>query len=74
MPYIYCERCASGSYSNVLSCPSCKARVRPARTHGMGRRAWGRSRQVLEDVEDEVRETLYGWHSGCVELSGAERA
>lgn len=67
MPYIYCERCATGSYSNVLSCPHCGARLQPARAHGVPRHTRGRLTPLREDVEDEVRQALYGWHSGCVE-------
>jgi hypothetical protein len=75
MPYIYCESCGAGHYSNVLSCPACGASIRRvARTHGMVRRMRMRAAQPPIDVEDEVRETLYGWHSGCVARWSGEEA
>lgn len=67
MPYIHCERCGTSCYSNVLSCPKCKApadRVyAQAALSGVLRFSAGD-----EDVEHEVRDALYGWHSGCVEM------
>jgi hypothetical protein len=76
MPYIYCETCGAGHYNNVLSCPACGARVRATRVRGLAvtRRTRRRPRPLLENVEDEVREALYGWHSGCVERRGEEPA
>ncbi len=69
MPYIYCEQCGAGCYSNVTSCPSCGMRARRAYTRHQVRR--GRSRvipvRVGEDVELDVREALYGPRSGSVE-------
>ncbi len=110
MPYIHCEMCGTACYSNVLSCPTCGARARLARTRGLvqlamagapglrgrtgGRERTGererttlrervelqmRDRSALaahealhEEIEEEVRERLYGWHSGCVELRDGE--
>ncbi len=76
MPYIYCDTCGAGCYNNVLSCPACGARVRAAGVRGLTvtRRAWRRPCLPLENVEDEVREVLYGWHSGCVERRSDESA
>lgn len=76
MPYIYCETCGAGYYNNVLSCPACGARVRSTRTHplAVAHRHRRRSNPPLEDVEDEVRQALYGWHSGCVERCREELA
>lgn len=73
MAYIYCDACGVGFHSNVYSCPECGRPVRRAfesdgRAHH--RRAWRRgshSALVQEDVESEVREAIYGWHSGTVE-------
>lgn len=114
MPYIHCEMCGTACYSNVLSCPTCGARARLARTRGLvqlamagapglrGRTPGSRGQAdeqerarlrdrvesqlrdhalrathheaACEEVEDEVRERLYGWHSGCVELRDGEDA
>ena len=70
MSYIYCDACGIGFHSNVHSCPECG---RPAsRTYDLDisapRRA--RSATVREDVENEVRQAIYGWRSGTVELCG----
>ncbi len=72
MAYIYCDSCGIGFHSNVHTCPECgRAASRSFKAGGHARRpAWGRpSRPVLlrEDVESEVREAIYGWHSGTVE-------
>jgi hypothetical protein len=103
--------CGTACYSNVMSCPTCGARARLARTRGLvqlamagtpglrgrtpglGGQADGRERTTLrervelqlrdrtlraaheapyEEIEEEVRERLYGWHSGCVELCDGE--
>lgn len=71
MPYIHCESCGSGCYTNVLSCPVCGAPVRADRQHGLVPRRRRRSMPPIDDPEDEVRVALYGERSGCVELRGA---
>jgi len=75
MPYVYCPRCGSGCYTNVRSCPSCRMPLRPEHRRTIARR--GRRvamAPVGENVETEVRDALYGWHSGCVErCDAAER-
>lgn len=77
MAYIYCEACGIGFHSNVLSCPECgrPARIsyRPdSRSRRLRRRSHGRPALLREDVESEVRESIYGWRSGTVEPCGAE--
>lgn len=67
MPYIHCERCGASCYSNVLSCPKCKVAVDRAYTHPAPS-SDPRFSVGDEDVEHEVRDALYGWHSGCVEM------
>lgn len=77
MAYVFCDACGIGFHSNVHSCPECgrvAARTYRSAGHG-GRRAWWRpSRNPLprEDVETEVREAIYGWRSGTVELHGSD--
>jgi hypothetical protein len=70
MPYIFCELCGEGSYSNVTSCPRCGRIARLARPRRLLRRipALDRSSHGAEQVESEVRETLYGRHSQAVQL------
>lgn len=70
MPYIFCESCGEGAYSNVTSCPHCGRLARLARPRRLG---WlippvDRSSHGAEEVESEVRETLYGWRSRTVQL------
>lgn len=70
MPYIFCELCGEGRYSNVTSCPRCGRIARLARPR---RLLWGvpdvdRSSHGAEEVESDVRETLYGWRSQAVQL------
>ena len=70
MPYIFCESCGEGAYSNVTSCPHCGRVARLARPR---RLVWlippiDRSSHGAEEVESEVRETLYGWRSQTVQL------
>jgi hypothetical protein len=73
MPYIFCEYCGEGSYSNVTTCSCCGRSARPARP----RRLVARSPQLdasshgREEVEVEVREMLYGRHSRAVRLREA---
>jgi hypothetical protein len=69
MPYIYCDACAAGYYSNVTSCPSCGAWARRACTRNQMRRGSLRAvrLRVGEDVELDVREALYGRRSVSVE-------
>ncbi|HTV21027.1 MAG TPA: hypothetical protein VMG12_20220 [Polyangiaceae bacterium] len=73
MAYIYCDACGIGFHSNVHSCPECG---RPASRafesngnthHHRPRRAHPHQEPPREDVESEVREAIYGWHSGTVE-------
>lgn len=76
MPYIFCESCGAGSYSNVISCPSCGriARLaRPRRLMVQRGPQVDRSSQGSETVEGEVRETLYGWRSQTVQLRSRAR-
>jgi len=76
MAYIYCDACGIGFHSNVHSCPECgRAATRShdmnLMTHGHRghrRRDHARVGPLREDVENEVRESIYGWHSGTVEL------
>ena len=74
MPYIFCESCGTGSYSNVITCPSCGRIARLARPRRLIDRhaTLEDSTQGSEEVEGEVRELLYGWRSQTVQLrSGA---
>jgi hypothetical protein len=66
MPFVYCPKCGIGCYTNVQSCPSCH---QPLPAQHTPRIRWTRPRALAApmDVEDTVRELLYGWHSGCVE-------
>lgn len=73
MAYIYCDACGIGFHSNVHSCPECGRAI--ARSydvnlvdHGRRRRAHAHGGSLREDVENEVRESIYGWRSGTVEL------
>jgi hypothetical protein len=72
MAYIYCEHCCVGFHSNVRTCPECGRRVRRAYVAGrdrrFGRRGHTRAHALREDVESEVREEIYGWRSGSVEV------
>lgn len=75
MAYIYCDACGVGFHSNVLSCPECgrRARVTYHADSRPGRHRWrGRQLVLREDVESAVRESIYGWRSGTVELCGEE--
>jgi ribosomal protein L37E len=70
MPYIFCEYCGEGAYSNVKSCPHCGRVARLARPR---RLVWlipvvDGSSHGAEEVESEVRETLYGRRSLTVQL------
>jgi hypothetical protein len=72
MAYIYCDSCGIGFHSNVHSCPECgRTASRAYEPHGdrqhHGWRWHTRSALPREDVESEVRETIYGWRSGAVE-------
>lgn len=74
MPYIFCESCGAGSYSNVITCPRCGRIARLARPRRLVDRtpALEVSAHGSEEVECEVREQLYGWRSQTVQLrSGA---
>jgi hypothetical protein len=70
MPYIFCESCGEGSYSNVTSCPCCGRRARLARPRRLIARTLEpeASSHGREEVEDEVRELLYGGGSRTVRL------
>jgi hypothetical protein len=70
MPYIFCESCGEGSYSNVTSCSCCGRRARLARPRRLIVRLpdLDRSSHHREEVEVEVREMLYGHHSPAVRL------
>lgn len=74
--YIFCEACQIGFHSNVRSCPECG---RPAsRAYRAEQRRPRRLRlrpaSECEDMENEVREAIYGWRSGTVErCDGATR-
>jgi hypothetical protein len=76
MPYIYCDACGAGYYSNVTSCPSYGAQVRRAHTRNRMRRSSLRAAPVRvgEDVENDVREALYGRRPGSVESCSGSRA
>lgn len=74
MPYIHCEVCGSGCYSNVLSCPVCKAPVRHDRSGGLIPRRRAHPPQMPADLEDEVRSVLYGQRTGCVSPRAAASA
>lgn len=80
MAYVFCDTCGIGFHSNVHSCPQC-GRVASRTYQSLGpahRRTWWRhSPPALprdEDVETEVRETIYGWRSGTVELHDSDSA
>lgn len=70
VPYIFCESCGEGSYSNVTSCSYCGRPARLARQ----RRLIARSSEPYasshgrEEVEVKVREMLYGGRSRTVRL------
>jgi hypothetical protein len=68
--YIFCDSCGIGFHSNVYSCPECGRHA--SRTFAPDGRARRRSHRepLREDVESEVREAIYGWRSGTVELCG----
>jgi hypothetical protein len=70
MPYIFCELCGAGAYSNVTSCPRCGRIARLARPRRLllDVVAVDRSSHGAEEVESEVREMLYGWRSQTVQL------
>lgn len=70
MPYIFCESCGEGAYSNVMSCRRCGRMARLARPRRLLWRAPAvdRSSHGAEEVESEVREMLYGWRSQAVQL------
>lgn len=70
MPYIFCESCGEGSYSNVTSCSCCGKRARLARPRRLVPRSpeFEGSSHGREKVEVEVRELLYGRSSRAVRL------
>lgn len=75
--YIHCDTCGSGFHSNVASCPKCGRAGRLAHApYSLGRMPrWLGHLQpdpLREDVESEVRESIYGWRTGTVELRGAD--
>ncbi len=73
MPYIFCESCGEGSYSNVTSCACCGRPARLARPRRLVPRSpeFESSSHGREEVEIEVREMLYGHHSRTVRLRDA---
>lgn len=73
MPYIFCESCGEGAYSNVNSCPHCGRVARLARPRRLALLIppVDRSSHGVEEVESEVRETLYGSRSQTVRLRRA---
>jgi hypothetical protein len=70
MPYIFCESCGEGSYSNVISCSCCGRPARLARPRRLvpSSPAFESSSHGREEVEVEVRELLYGHRSPTVRL------
>lgn len=68
MAYIYCDACGIGFHSNVYSCPECGRLTHRSRGHVHLRRAHARAAVSQEEVEAEVRDAIYGWRSGTVEL------
>lgn len=73
MAYIYCDACGIGFHSNVHSCPECGQIVTRSFDVSLAharrrRRLRTRIDSPREDVENEVRESIYGWRSGTVEL------
>lgn len=70
MPYIFCESCGEGSYSNVTSCSCCGKPAQLARPRRLIPRApeFGGSSHGREEIEVEVREMLYGRRSRTVQL------
>lgn len=75
MAYIYCDSCGIGFHSNVHSCPECGRPVTRSYdvTQGPRRHQRARTGALREDVENEVRESIYGWRSGTVELCESEQ-
>jgi hypothetical protein len=73
MPYIFCESCGEGSYSNVTSCSCCGRPARLARPRRLIPRPAepDGSSHRREEVEVEVREMLYGRRSRTVRLRDA---
>jgi hypothetical protein len=63
--HVYCAVCGADFHSDVRTCPSCGAHDKQVHERRRG------SRPSLhlggEDVEQEVRDTLYGRRSGTVE-------
>lgn len=82
MAYIFCDSCGIGFHSNVRTCPECgrpASRAFHSNGHTQQHNHLWRTRtvQLREDVESEVREAIYGWHSGTVtrcETSAADPA
>ena len=70
MAYIFCDACGIGFHSNVYTCPECGRPASRGFSHnGRARHAHrAHPELVREDVENEVREAIYGWRSGTVEL------
>lgn len=68
MPYIYCESCGAGSYSNVTSCSCCGKPARMARPRRLRTRSTelDSSSHGREQIEVKVREMLYGHRSRVV--------
>ena len=71
-PRIRCEACGAPREKPAPYCSNCGMRMREVHTRNIARRRWRRasSAPVREDVEDEVRKTLYGQRSSRVKLRG----
>jgi hypothetical protein len=67
---IRCGACGTRCPEGLPSCPNCGMPIRRESTYRAARRAWRRSHSgfVADDVEDEVRDKLYGGRTGCVRL------
>lgn len=83
MANMYCDTCRVRFDSDVPTCPYCSTQARQVRAPLAGLRGSSVGRGSFlrasvpgrrgfrsaprEDVELEVRDALYGWHSGTVE-------
>ena len=71
MAYVFCDSCGIGFHSNVYTCPECgRPASRAFAPNNPAKRSRSHVGQLHEDVESEVREAIYGWRSGTVELHG----
>jgi predicted amidophosphoribosyltransferase len=79
MANMYCDTCSVRFDSSVATCPHCGTAARRVHAPLAALRASAPRRAAFmrasaprraaprEDVELEVRDALYGWHSGTVE-------